>query len=270
MSIFEDTLDQYAANNVLSDCNIYYKFIFSFVTLIVNLFANSPIMPFFIFLFCTGLIVFRAKVSLKFFLTFMAVPAAFGFITMVFMAFFFGTGPHIWDLGIFGWGITADGLDRGILIFFRVLGGVSALEFLILTTPVNRVFSIMPKLHIPQILTDLAILMYRDIFLFLDVTETMYNSQVTRLGYRDYRSWMSCLASLAGMIFIRTWEQGEVSYKALASRGYNGRLSMIGVEDKLSDITIRNWILLVLFEGIIIVGIYYTGTFNLIPNIIQV
>lgn len=66
----------------------------------------------------------------------------------------------------FGWGITADGLNRGVLVFFKVMGGVAALSFLILTTPVNRLFAVFNELHLPTELVDLAILMYRYIFLF--------------------------------------------------------------------------------------------------------
>lgn len=270
MSIFEDTLDHYAAHNHLTDNNIYYKTIFAVVTLVINLFANSPIIPLCLFIFCTVLIIWKAGIPAKFYATFMAFPFLFAFITVVFMAFFFGMGPHIWDLGIFGWGITADGLNRGILVFFKVMGGVSALAFLILTTPVNRVFGIFYDLHVPAILTDLAILMYRYIFLFLDVTATMYNSQKTRLGYHDYKSWMHCLASLAGMVFIRTWEQGEVSYKALASRGYNGRLNMIREGDSIKEIPVKDWVILIIFEVALAYLIYITGSINVVPYLIPV
>jgi cobalt/nickel transport system permease protein len=270
MSIFEDSLDHYAANNKLTDDNIYYKIIFSIVTLVINLFANSPIVPFALFLICSALIVWRAGIPGKFYATFMSVPTGFAIITVIFMAFFFGTGEHIWNLGIFGWGITADGLNRGILILFKVLGGVSALAFLILTTPVNRVFTVFNDLHIPSEFTDLAILMYRYIFLFLDVVSTMYNSQKTRLGYNSYMSWMHCLAQLAGQVFIRTWEQGEISYKALASRGYNGKLNMVGTGESIRDISLKDWVLLIVFEILVIYFIYLTGSINVVPYLIPV
>ena len=197
MSIFEDTLDHYASHNNLVDANIYYKLLFSVITLILNLFANSPIMPFIIFIISTILILFKAKIPSRFYATFMLVPFSFAIISVVFMAFFIGIGPHIWDLGLFGWGITADGLNRGVLVFFKVMGGVAALSFLILTTPVNRLFAVFNELHLPTELVDLAILMYRYIFLFLDVTETMYYSQKTRLGYK--LDELSCSTSWYGI-----------------------------------------------------------------------
>ena len=93
----------------------------------------------------------------------------------------------------------------------------------------------------------------------------MYNSQKTRLGYHNYMSWMNCLASLAGMVFIRTWEQGEISYKALASRGYNGQLNMIRDGDSVKDMSMKDWILIILFVIIIVAAIYLCGTTNLYP-----
>jgi cobalt/nickel transport system permease protein len=76
---------------------------------------------------------------------------------------------------------------------------------------------------------------------------------------------MNCLASLAGMVFIRTWEQGEVSYNALASRGYNGRLNMVQSGDSIRNVPIKNWILLIIFFGLVICGIIITGSTNIFP-----
>ena len=262
MSIFEDTLDHHTMHNELTNTNIYSKVIFAITAILLNLVSGSPIMPFLIFLLCSFLIIFKAKIPATFYATFMAIPIGFAVLSGIFLAFL-GTGPHIWDLGLFGIGLTKGGINQALLVFFRVLGGVAALGFLILTTPMNRIFAVFHDLHVPSILTDLAILMYRYIFLFLDVTSTMYNSQKTRLGYHSYMSWMNCLASLAGMVFIRTWEQGEISYKALASRGYNGQLNMIRDGDSIKDIPILHWILIIIFIVIVILGILYFGSMNL-------
>ncbi len=263
MSIFEDTLDHYTMNNELTDSNIYSKLIFALLAILLNLMSGSPIVPFIIFLLCSFLILHFAKIPLKFYATFMAIPVAFAVLSGVFLAFL-GTGDQIWTLA-FGIGLTKGGINQAVLVFFRVLGGVAALGFLILTTPMNRIFAVFHDLHVPTIITDLAILMYRYIFLFLDVTATMYNSQKTRLGYHSYMSWMKCLAALAGMVFIRTWEQGEISYKALASRGYEGQLNMIRDGDSIKDVSIKEWILIIMFFIIILAAIILIGNYNIFP-----
>jgi len=172
MSIFEDTLDHHTMHNELTNTNIYSKVIFAITAILLNLVSGSPIMPFLIFLLCSFLIIFKAKIPATFYATFMAIPIGFAVLSGIFLAFL-GTGPHIWDLGLFGIGLTKGGINQALLVFFRVLGGVAALGFLILTTPMNRIFAVFHDLHVPSILTDLAILMYRYIFLFLDVTSTM-------------------------------------------------------------------------------------------------
>jgi cobalt/nickel transport system permease protein len=262
MSIFADTLDHHTTHNELSNSNIYVKVLFAVLAIILNLMANTPVVPIIIFILCSILIVYKAKIPLNFYITFMAIPIGFAVLSAVFLAFL-APGPKIWNLGIFGLGLTAAGINQGILILARVIGGVSALGFLILTTPMNRIFAVFHDLHVPVVLTDLAILMYRYIFLFLDVTATMYNSQKTRLGYHNYMSWMNCLASLAGMVFIRTWEQGEISYKALASRGYNGQLNMIRDGDSIRDIKLSEWLLIIIFVIVIVVLIFHLGSLNL-------
>ncbi|MBQ6218105.1 MAG: cobalt ECF transporter T component CbiQ [Methanosphaera sp.] len=261
MSIFADTLDHYTNNNDLTNFNIYTKSIFVVLAILLNLLTQSPIVPFLIFILCSVLIVHYAKIPLSFYATFMAIPLGFALLSGIFLAFL-GTGEQIWSLGFLGIGLTKGGINQAVLVFFRVLGGVSALGFLILTTPMNRIFAIFHDLHIPTVVTDLAILMYRYIFMFLDVTATMYNSQKTRLGYNSYMNWMKCLASLATMVFIRTWEQGEISYKALASRGYNGQLNMLRDGDSIRDMTLKDWVLIILFVVLIIAAIYLCGTYN--------
>ena len=262
MSIFEDTLDHHTTHNELTNNNIYTKILFSLLAILLNLMANTPIVPIVIFIICSFLIVYKAKIPLKFYATFMAIPLGFALLSVIFLAFL-GTGPKIWSLGFFGIGVTAAGINQGVLVFFRVLGGVSALGFLILTTPMNRIFAVFHDLHVPSVITDLAILMYRYIFLFLDVTATMYNSQKTRLGYKDYMSWMNCLAQLSGMVFIRTWEQGEISYKALASRGYNGQLNMLRDGDSIRDMRALDWILIIIFLIVIVILILNLGSTNI-------
>lgn len=262
MSIFADTLDHYTMNNELTHKNIYTKLIFVILAILLNLAVGSPIVPLFIFALCSFLILYYAKIPISFYVAFMAIPLGFAILSGIFLAFL-GTGEHVWSLGIFGIGLTKGGVNQALLVFSRVLGGVSALGFLILTTPMNRIFAVFHDIHMPQVITDLAILMYRYIFLFLDVTSTMYNSQRTRLGYHSYMSWMNCLATLASIVFIRTWEQGETSYKALASRGYNGKLNMIREGDSVKDISIKEWILIIVFVILMIVAIFYFGNMNL-------
>ena len=125
MSIFEDTLDNYAANNALTNTNIYSKVFLALGTMIINLFAQSPVIPILIFLSFALITIFKAKISAHFYLKFVSIPLLFGLITFLYMSLFFGSGEQILSIHIFNWGITAEGLNRGFLVLTKVLSGFS-------------------------------------------------------------------------------------------------------------------------------------------------
>ena len=56
-----------------------------------------------------------------------------------------------------------------------------------------------------------------------------------------------------------------MTYKALAFRGYNGKLNMLHQGDTIHDISKKEWILLIIFEVLVVYFIYITGSINVIP-----
>lgn len=261
--MFENTLDGYAHSNGLRNVNTYFKVIFAVVTMIVNLISTSPVIPFIILVLVTYLIIFKAKIPGKFYLKFFAVPFIFAFITLVFMAIFFGVGAHIIDLGIFNLAITVDGSNLGLLVFARMLGGFSCLAFLALTTPMTELFSIFERLKVPTVIVEITMLMYRYIFVFLDEAINMYHSQETRLGYSSMKRAYNSMGMLASNLFIKTWVKGEQIYVAMESRCYNGSMKTMGEYGSIRSIETRNLIVLVLFEALLFAGTYFTGNFKI-------
>ena len=175
--MFSNTLDNYAHSNNLKDANTYFKVLFAILTMLVSLVSTSPVIPLLITIFMSILIVFKAKISWKFYLKFFLIPVSFGLITFIYMAIFFGVGTQIFDLGIFNLAVTADGFNLGLLVFARMLGGFSCLAFLALTTPMTELFSTLELVKIPKIVLEIAMLMYRYIFLFMGEAINMYHSQ---------------------------------------------------------------------------------------------
>jgi cobalt/nickel transport system permease protein len=210
------------------------------------------------------LIIFEAKIPWKFYLKFLLiVPVTFGIITFIYMALFFGVGSHVLELGIFNLAVTADGFNLGLLVFTRMLGGFSCLAFLALTTPMNELFSVLDSFKIPKIVLELAMLMYRYIFLFLDEAIEMYHSQQTRLGYSSLKKTYKSMGMLASNLFIRTWMKGEQAYIAMESRCYDGTIRLLKNKESFSQISTRNLLLLTLFESLLFIGTFITGNFKI-------
>lgn len=263
INMFENTLDIYAHSNNLKDMNTYFKVLFAILTMLMSLISTSPFIPFIIAFFMSGLIIFKAKIPWKFYLKFLAVPLSFALLTFVFMAIFFGIGTPLLEFGIFNLAVTVDGFNLGLLVLGRIMGGFTCLAFLALTTPMNELFSVLEIVKIPKIVLELAMLMYRYIFVFLDEAINMYYSQETRLGYSSLKSSFKSMGMLGSNLFIRTWIKGEQAYIAMESRCYDGSIKTVKEHESISSIGIRKLALLVVFEVIIITGVYITGNFRI-------
>ncbi len=261
--MFENTLDGYAQSNGLKDANTYFKVLLGIITMLVSLISTSPIVPLIITLSMSIIIIFEAKISWKFYLKFLSIPFFFGFLTFIFMALFFGVGSHILDLGVFNIAVTKDGFNLGLLVFARMLGGFSCLAFLALTTPMNELFSVLERFKIPKIVLEIAMLMYRYIFVFLDEAINMYHSQQTRLGYSTLKNTFKSMGILGSNLFIRTWIRGEQTFIAMESRCYDGTIKTLKEKDNNKSIGTRNLVLLVVFEIALAIGTILTGSFRI-------
>ena len=261
--MFENTLDGYAHSNGIRYVNTYFKVLFAIITMLVSLVSTSPVVPLLIFLTLTFLIIFKVKIPYKFYLKFLLVPFVFALITFIYMAIFFGVGTHILELGIFNLGITSDGFDTGFLVFARIMGGFSCLAFLALSTPMTEIFSVLKDIKIPQIVLEIAMLMYRYIFVFLDEAINMYHSQETRLGYSSLKKTYKSMGMLASNLFIKTWMKGEQTYMAMESRCYDGSIKTLESQESIKTVGMKNFLILMIFEGFLIVGVYFTANFRL-------
>jgi len=260
--MFNNTLDSYAHYNNLKNINTFFKVIFAITTMLVSLISSSSVVPLLIALVMSFLIVSQAKIPWKFYLKFLALPFFFGLITFIFMAFFFGVGAHILDLGIFNLAVTEDGFNLGLLTFSRILAGFTCMAFLALTIPMTELFSELERLKIPQIVVELAMLMYRYIFIFLNEAINMYHAQETRLGYSSLPKSFKSMGMLGSNLFIRTWIRGEQAHIAMESRCYTGSLKTSKSPESLKNAGKRNLTLLVLFELVLLFGVYLTSNFS--------
>jgi cobalt/nickel transport system permease protein len=119
----------------------------------------------------------------------------------------------------------------------------------------NDIFGILENMKIPKVVVDIAILMYRYIFVFLEELENMYNSQQTRMGYGNFKNSFRSLGLLVSNLFIRTWVRGEQIYITMESRCYGGSIKTFDIQRKMG---IKNIMLLISFESLLLLGTYLT------------
>jgi cobalt/nickel transport system permease protein len=80
------------------------------------------------------------------------------------------------------------------------------------------------RIGIPAVLIDLALMIYRFLFVTATTLGEMKRAQSWRLGRADYRSRMRALSMLASGLFLRCVQRARRLEDGIESRGYQGRL----------------------------------------------
>jgi cobalt/nickel transport system permease protein len=152
-------------------------------------------------------------------------PLGLAAVICLVRTFLTGTTPvATWDLGLFHLTASREGLAAGALIGGRVLASVAVVMTLCLRTPALEVFAALRWAGLPQTLLEIALLMYRYIFVLFEQAASIVSAQKARLGYANYGRSMRSLGSLAGIVILRSLDQAERSYEAMLARGYHGSL----------------------------------------------
>jgi len=157
----------------------------------------------------------------------LVAPLGIAAVLLVLQSIMTGVTP-LWMVMVFGVKITVtrEGLHTGLLLASRVLGGVSVMLLLSSVTPAHRIFRAMRALGAPAGWVEIAMLMYRYIFVLLDLTADVTAAQKVRLGYAGMRRGLSSAGLLSGTVILRSMDQAVRTNEAMRVRGYNGDIPL--------------------------------------------
>ncbi|WP_321420201.1 cobalt ECF transporter T component CbiQ [uncultured Methanomethylovorans sp.] len=222
-------LDDYALNSPLREKNHWLKIAITAFGIIIGVSSNSPITPFIIALCMSIATIHFSKVPAKFYFKILATPAGFVMVSAATIAFFSGAGNEVFGFDLFShrFAVTVGGLNMAFVVLSRTISGMSCLFFLSLSTPMIELFSVLKATHFPDSFIEIAMMMYRYIFVFMEVAMGIKYAQTVRLGYKDFRTSFRSMGMLCTSLFIRAWEQGEKLYISMNSRCYDGKLILL-------------------------------------------
>jgi len=129
----------------------------------------------------------------------------------------------IWQWGLLT--LRQEGCLAVVLIAGRFFS-ITTLGLLLLeTTPFVALVRSLRSLGLPVLIADMTLLSYRYLF---DIGDN-FNTMLTAMRLRGFQhhtkrltpGWLNQLASLAGSLLIRSYEQSERIYQAMRLRGYN-------------------------------------------------
>ncbi|MEJ5224952.1 MAG: cobalt ECF transporter T component CbiQ [Anaerolineales bacterium] len=127
--------------------------------------------------------------------------------------------------------ITDFGVIRFISILIRAWLSVQMAILLVAVTPFPDIIHALEHLRVPRILTTIVAFLYRYLFVLTDEVMRLLRAREARsAGVPGRKSggsvaWRArVVGSMAGQLFIRSYERSDRIYNAMLARGYTGHL----------------------------------------------
>ncbi|MBR9981055.1 MAG: cobalt ECF transporter T component CbiQ [Desulfatitalea sp.] len=121
-----------------------------------------------------------------------------------------------------GWEVALhrEGLVRGAGMALRVWGAFSVLLLFSAVTPAHEMFRALRWCRMPHLWVEIAMLVYRYIFVLLEEASEMVAAQRVRLGYAGFGNGLRSAGTLTGAVVVRAMEQSLRTHEAMVARGY--------------------------------------------------
>lgn len=223
-------IDKLAYSSKLRYKNPAVKAAFAVGSLLICVGARSFIVSLIIFSVMAGLAVLSSKISALRYLKLMSIP--FGFMVLSTIAIVVNITDRPMDLASIPVGskylaISWYSLTEGARLVAVALASVSCLYFLTLTTAMLDILAVLRKLHCPKIMIELMMLIYRYIFVILDMAGAITTSQNCRLGNKDFMTELRSVGQMLAVLLIRSLKKSSLLFESMESRCYNGEIKVL-------------------------------------------
>lgn len=126
--------------------------------------------------------------------------------------------------------VTAAAQARAGLVMARALGAVSCLYFLSLSTTMPEILSVLRRAHVPAVITELAVLIYRYLFVLLSAFRAMKDAAASRLGYSGAARSIRTTGAVYGNLLAASFRRAGACFDAMESRCYHGGIRFLEQE----------------------------------------
>ncbi|MGM0216196.1 cobalt ECF transporter T component CbiQ [Enterococcus sp. AZ109] len=222
-------IDRIAYENRLLEVSPMKKSV-AYLCLLLVCFLTNPLVQGLLILAIIPLTIYTAKVTPKRYLKWLLIPLPFLVVSLI--TILFTTSPNAEELLIslpfFGrfLGISAASLDMGVHLFFRSFSCLVCTYLYILSVPFQQILQVMKRAHLPLLLIELTMLMYRFIFIFLDEVFILKRSQEMRFGFNGLKNSYLSLGMMIKLLFLQTFDRFNKMTLSLEMKFFNGDFPM--------------------------------------------
>lgn len=228
-------IDKLAYSSALRNRSPFLKSAFAVGALLLCVAARSFVISGILLLCMSALTVGYSKTSLPRYLKFMTAPFAFLLLGTVAIAVSFSDHPlDLWSvsLGSHYLTVSRESLLYAIRLIVVSLASVSCLYFLALTTPMLDILTVLARIHCPWLIIELMMLIYRYIFVLLDMASSILTAQSCRLGNRDLKTAINSMGQMLSVLLVRAMTRSGQLFDAMESRCYDGKIRVLSDTSK--------------------------------------
>jgi len=244
------SIDFYAYASKIRHWNATFKVSLSVLTLILCILLDNPYVSVAVIIAMAYLTVVKGEISLTEYLSILAIPIAFILLGTFTIAIDFSKQPmgqYNLYLG-FGYVFTSQAkLKTVVFLIVKVFAAISALQMMTLSTPSSEIIYVLKKAHVPKLIIELMSLIYRYIFILMDVYTKMKNSAQSRQGYCDFKTSYYTFGSIASNMLVISLKKANAYYDAMEARCYDGDLTFLEEDKNVEIIQIAMAVAFIIF-----------------------
>lgn len=250
------TIDVLSRRSALGWVNPGLKVWGSMGLLVLCIAAQKPWAPLILAGILLLITVWGGKLALHDYISLFSLPAVFLLLSGVALLWSWTNQPGgVIDLPFAGGylSIQPSTQQSARLVMARAFGAVSCLYFLSLSTPMPEIITVLRRAHVPRIMTDLSVLMYRSIFLLFDTYHQMKDAAESRLGFENPRRSLHTTGKLYGLLLANSFRKAGARFDAMESRCYEEDIRFITQKKPLTAASVA------VASGLIIVAAFLSA-----------
>lgn len=227
------SIDKLCYQSALRYANAAEKFVYAVLTLCICVAGRSWTAAVFAFAANGVLTVWKGKIPLLRYLRLLLVPAVFLIVGTAAVIVNLSRSPmDAFALSVGEWYLTGSraSILWGLNLCATAFASVSCLYFLSLNTTMTDILGVLRRMHLPSLLIELMMLIYRFLFILLETASAIMTAQESRLGNRNFAVRVRSFGGMASALFIRAMKRANALYDAMESRCYDGELRVLAEE----------------------------------------
>ncbi|WP_242954765.1 cobalt ECF transporter T component CbiQ [Desulfitobacterium chlororespirans] len=230
------SIDYLAYSSKIRHWNPTFKVILALLTILLCIALNNVYVSVVVILSMAYLVIEVGGLAFHDYLSVLTIPLTFILISILAVVVDFSgqpSGEYNLYLGFTYLYTTTDMLKNGVFLMLKIIASISGLQLMILTTPSSEIIAVMKKTHLPKDFIALMNMIYRYIFILLEVFAKMKNAAESRLGYRDLKTSYFTFSSVASNMFVLSLKKANAYYDAMEARCYDGELMFLEEDKKI-------------------------------------